>query len=229
MKVHRSGDVRPPFAFTLVELLVVISIIGMLIALLLPAVQAAREAARGTQCCNNLRQIGIALDMYVDFQGPDGRYPYVSLQPKSANPSNYHGLPQALAPFIEQNAAASQSVADFQSSAVFRCPDDIPGDGEEYGYSDGKSFYDREGTSYTYHRDRTATFNMVIHPRTRAELLINERKKPSETEGSGIIWLAADFGCFHGARDTLISRYFLYADGHVANGNEDVTTTSTSP
>jgi prepilin-type N-terminal cleavage/methylation domain-containing protein/prepilin-type processing-associated H-X9-DG protein len=128
-------DLRRKDAFTLVELLVVIAIIGMLIALLLPAVQAAREAARRMQCTNNLKQAGLAVH---NFENSYQRIPNAFWDPiwhnlaVSASGNNARDLRTyshwvCLLPFFEQNSLYDMVIARASSQTapyVFRVSGD---------------------------------------------------------------------------------------------------------
>lgn len=109
--MSRRLSKRP--GFTLVELLVVIAIIGILVALLLPAVQAAREAARRMSCGNNSKQLGIALHNYHDSHSsfpPESIWVYDTVGNKNPGdylPRNYTWIAMLL-PYIEQNQMAEQ-------------------------------------------------------------------------------------------------------------------------
>jgi prepilin-type N-terminal cleavage/methylation domain-containing protein/prepilin-type processing-associated H-X9-DG protein len=101
--------------FTLIELLVVIAIIGVLIALLLPAVQMAREAARRAQCSNNLKQLGLAVQTYA---GENNQ----TLPPSGAcgAPQN-HSMKVRLLPFLEQQVAFNN--VNFDVGSIWGSPD----------------------------------------------------------------------------------------------------------
>jgi len=122
---------RPTRGFTLIEVLVVVAVIGLLVALLLPAVQGAREAARRAQCANNLKQLGLAVQGYCDANG--------ALPPAAATGpvgSNNFSMKARVLPFLEQQALFdSMNMSFWQESAenatnlttavaTFLCPSD---------------------------------------------------------------------------------------------------------
>ena len=123
--------------FTLVELLVVITIIGILITLLLPAVQGAREAARQAQCQNNMKQLGLAC---LDYESQHGYFPpssyYLSGDPGQSR-THHRNWVVAILPFLEQQplydsfnlsapiSDSSNRVARGTDLQAMRCPSDL--------------------------------------------------------------------------------------------------------
>ena len=169
-------------AFTLIELLVVIAIIAVLIALLLPAVQQAREAARRSQCKNNLKQIGLALHNYHDTYGRFPKANYYGFKQGGVGamlPRNYTWVSMLL-PYIDQSPlynkinfsipAWNQLVdnKNLQSFRIdgFECPSDpgFNGGGNRhnigwtnYAAAEGYDWWSRPG------HPLSGVFNLGIH------------------------------------------------------------------
>jgi prepilin-type processing-associated H-X9-DG protein len=187
----------------LVELLVVIAVIGTLIALLLPAVQRVRESARRSQCSSQLRQIGIALDNYMNSRGPTARFPDAADEP-SVTPS-LPTITTVLGKFIED------------SNAVMICPSDQGTCLTQIVYSD------KDGLSYEYLRSTLVDLSVTVDPttglcrgRTRQEVL-NPSTGPNRGQllKSSLVEIGQDFDDFHGPSGASGSRNMLFLDCHV--------------
>jgi prepilin-type N-terminal cleavage/methylation domain-containing protein len=150
-------------AFTLIELLVVLAIIGILLALLLPAVQMARESARKTQCQNNLRQIGLALHNYHDSHTcyPSG-WIGVNVTAGTLDQAGLNGWAwgSKLLPMLDQAPLYNQikfglAMTDPGNAevrvaplSVFRCPSDIAGPRWTIKTDDGTALTDLSTANY---------------------------------------------------------------------------------
>src|SRR5271165_4817412 len=154
-RAHVPERAASASAFTLIELLVVVAVIGVLVGLLIPAVQMAREASRRASCLSNLKQIGLALASYETAHGvypfgagggnPPGflarwsahsqLLPYLE-QPAILHALNFSGLPWAHHPEF----GAPNATALLTQVAVFLCPSDVG------------QIQDRDGTSCNNYR-----------------------------------------------------------------------------
>lgn len=203
--------------FTLVELLVVIAIVGVLSAMLVPAVQRVRESAARVQCSNNLHQIGLAIHHHTSVRK---RFPTAVRVP--ANAADPQSLAVALAPYCDNNAA------------LWQCPKDRIG-------PSGQTYFQQYGTSYEYYVDQVCKLVTTPGPPVKVQWMgetIAQLQASRTGQRSGLSWIptVGDFvvvdpnasptfsetytedqplGGPHGSPQLPSSLSILYADGHV--------------
>jgi prepilin-type N-terminal cleavage/methylation domain-containing protein len=193
-------------AFTLIEVLVVVSIIALLVSILIPTLSKARGQARRVSCASQLHQVGIAMLSYLH----DSRdhMPWASDMPSIGpgpltDPTPIY-FSDVLKPHLKNQISA------------LNCPGDVPGLTNRGAPNQGLSYFQSERSSYGYRtalRGLTPTrFNQMPHGRPG-----HEHQHPNDAHAPSTIWFACDYENFHGQAGENGARRYVYIDGHVAD------------
>ncbi len=207
----RASRRRAGRAFTLIELLVVIAIIGVLAALLLPALARAKEMGKRTRCASNLRQIGLAFVLY--------RSDHEDCLPNTGDPFLWMGrrwrwVVQPYLPFSgTQAAAGNPNLSTNFSPGVLVCPSDLASltnyDGTSYGYTAASYYSDASVNAMTL-SSLYQSNPLPCLSRKAADIRFPSRKALTAE------WLSAHASAQVGWWDWRGARYYAFADGHVS-------------
>ncbi len=214
--------VKKKLGFTLIELLVVIAIIAVLIALLLPAVQQAREAARRTQCKNNLKQLGLS---FFNYESTYGQFPPVGTVESLPTPDlNAHGFLEYLLPYMDQGNLYTQ--INFSVPIDFGTASGGPVNLSSVG-----------GLNYTASQNFNALSSAVITglmcpsvPRSSSVVISQDSEfGQNGVAGAYSVGSANDYGAASGIRHTLANIYDAAKGNASINAHGILTTNDLQP